>query len=195
MPKAKAVAGHASKPAANRHQQQVRLWQFLIFGGVVLGVIAILLMKQTPILETTPLSVADAPSAITATAPTTGSPRDAVAAVPFGPIAPPELPEVQLMRALENGKPTLAFFHSQTCDSCKEMTAIVQEVYPAFAGSVALVDVDVYDERNAGLLRSIGIRAIPTVVFFDRAGAGKMQIGVMPAADLRQVLSGLQEGG
>lgn len=194
MPKAKAVAGDASKPATNRHQQQVRLWQFLIFGGVVLGVIAILLIKQTPMLETAPLSVAGAQSAITATASTAGSPR-AAESLPFGPVAAPELPEVQLMRALESGKPTLAFFHSLTCDSCKEMTAIVQEVYPSFADSVALVDVDVYDERNAGLLRSIGIRAIPTVVFFDRAGAGKMQIGVMPAADLRQVLSELQQGG
>ncbi|MFO7631595.1 MAG: thioredoxin family protein, partial [Caldilinea sp.] len=89
----------------------------------------------------------------------------------------------------------LAFFHSNTCDSCKEMMAVVEEVYPEFAGSVGLVDVDAYDARNAGLLRSIGIRAIPTVVFFDRTGAGKMQIGGMPAADLRQVLSELQQGG
>lgn len=195
MPKAKAVASHPPKSPPNRHQQQVRLWQFLILGGVALGVIAILLIKQTPTLETTPLSVAGLQSAITATAPPAASPQVDAAAVPFGPAALPELPEVQLMRALEKGTPTLAFFHSQTCDSCKEMTAIVQEVYPAFAGSVALVDVDVYDERNAGLLRSIGIRAIPTVVFFDHAGAGKMQIGVMPAADLRQVLSELQQGG
>lgn len=194
MPKARAVATHAAKPAPNRHQQQVKLWQFLILGGVALGVIAILLLKQTPTLETTPLSVAGAQTAVTATASTAASARVA-GAVPLGPAAPPELPEVQLMRALESGTPTLAFFHSLTCDSCKEMTAIVQEVYPAFAGSVALVDVDVYDARNAGLLRSIGIRAIPTVVFFDRTGAGKMQIGVMPAADLRQVLSELQQGG
>lgn len=194
MPKSKAAV--ARHDAAARHQQQVKLWQFLILGGVALGVIAILLIKQTPTLETTPLSVAGAPAAIPQTASTAASPSaPAAAAAPFGPVAPTELPEVQLMRALEKGRPTLAFFHSQTCDSCKEMTAIVQEVYPAFAGSVALVDVDVYDERNAGLLRSIGIRAIPTVVFFDHTGAGKMQIGVMPADDLRQVLSELQQGG
>ena len=199
MPKAKPTAMHTAKHTAKhdaeRHRQQVKLWQFLILGGVALGVIAILLIKQTPTLETTPLSVAGAQAAITETASIAASPRAPAAAAPFGPVAPMELPEVQLMRALENGRPTLAFFHSQTCDSCKEMTAVVQEVYPAFAGSVALVDVDVYDERNAGLLRSIGIRAIPTVVFFDHTGAGKMQIGVMPADDLRQVLSGLQQGG
>jgi thiol-disulfide isomerase/thioredoxin len=195
MPKASSVAARAAKHDAERHRQQVRLWQFLILGGVALGVIAILLIKQTPTLETTPLSVAGVQAAIVETAPAAASPGAPAAAVPFGPVAPTDLPEVQLMRALENGRPTLAFFHSLTCDSCKEMTAIVQEVYPAFASSVALVDVDVYDARNAGLLRSIGIRAIPTVVFFDRTGAGKMQIGVMPAADLRQVLSELQQGG
>lgn len=195
MPKASPVAGSAAKHDAERHRQQVKRWQFLILGGVALGVTAILFIKQTPTLETTPLSVTGAPAAIVETAPAAASPRASAAAVLFGPVAPAELPEVQLMRALENGRPTLAFFHSQTCDSCKEMTAIVQEVYPAFAGSVALVDVDVYDERNAGLLRSIGVRAIPTVVFFDHTGAGKMQIGVMPADDLRQVLSDLQQGG
>ena len=98
------------------------------------------------------------------------------------------------MRALSAGTPTLAFFHSLTCDSCKEMTAIVAEVYPDYADAVALVDVDVYDERNAALLRSAGIRAIPTVIFFDHNGASKVHMGVVPADDLRQILAAMAQG-
>lgn len=200
MPKSKAAV--ARHDAAFRHQQQVKLWQFLILGGVVVAVLAIFFLKQAPaasplaaLSSTAPTLQAPVAQASAAQASAGQAPNAASASLASVAQAPAELPEVQLMRALENGRPTLAFFHSKTCDSCKEMTAIVQEVYPTFASSVALVDVDVYDARNAGLLRSIGIRAIPTVVFFDRTGAGKMQIGVMPAADLRQVLSELQQGG
>jgi hypothetical protein len=49
-----------------------------------------------------------------------------------------EAPEVTLDRALAANRPTLAFFHSLTCDSCIEMTAIVQQVYPEFQGTITL---------------------------------------------------------
>ncbi len=104
------------------------------------------------------------------------------------PVATAQLPEEQLQHALAAGQPTLAFFHSLTCDSCKEMTAIVEQVYPEFTDSVALVDVDVYDQRNGRLLQSAGIRAIPTVILFDRAGQGQVHIGVLKASQLRRAL-------
>lgn len=102
-----------------------------------------------------------------------------------------ELPAITLERAVAANEPTLAFFHSLTCDSCVEMTAVVEEVYPEFEGSVTLVDVDVYDERNADLLRQARIVAIPTVVLIDRAGSGEPFIGVMNAGQLRERLRAL----
>jgi thioredoxin-like negative regulator of GroEL len=99
-----------------------------------------------------------------------------------------------LQRALEAGQPTLAFFHSLNCIPCKEMTAIVNEVYPEFAASVTLVDVDVYDQRNARLLQTAHIRTIPTLIFFDRAGQGQVHMGVLEAGQLRQTLTTLGGG-
>lgn len=64
MPKPSPVPARAAKYAAELHRQQVKRWQFLILGGVALGVIAILFFKQTPTLETTPLSVAGVQAAI-----------------------------------------------------------------------------------------------------------------------------------
>ena len=95
---------------------------------------------------------------------------------------------------MDSGQPTLAFFHSLTCASCKEMTAIVNQVYPEFADSITLVDVDVYDERNESLMESADIRAIPTVIFFDHSGAAEVRLGVVEAAELRQILNDLREG-
>ena len=104
---------------------------------------------------------------------------------------PPGLPEQQLDQLLAEKRPTLAFFHSTTCQQCIDMTQIVQQVYPEFAGSVALVDVNVYDDRNARLLQRASIRVIPTLVFFNREGKGQVTTGVMQPAQLRQALQSL----
>ena len=101
--------------------------------------------------------------------------------------------ETQFDGYLEEGKPVFAFFHSTNCQSCIDMMEIVAEVYPEFAGTVEIVDVDVYDARNENLLRRAGIRSIPTLIFFNRQGQGYVSIGVMEANQLRQELTTLQE--
>lgn len=156
------------------HQEgptSARLSQIFLAAGVVFLAVLIVFTKQmadaTP--QAGPIAVAGMPAAT-------------------------ELPEAQLMRALEQGEPTLAFFHSLTCAACKEMTGIVQQVYPEFAGSITLVDVDVYDERNERLMESAGIRAIPTVIFFDRRGEAQVRLGVVKAGELRRILNALRAG-
>jgi thiol:disulfide interchange protein len=101
------------------------------------------------------------------------------------------LPETQLSAHLAAGKPTLAFFHSNTCDQCIQMIKIVEKVYPEFAATVALVDVNVYEDRNAKLLQKVGLRYIPTLIFYDRAGKSQTSVGVIEAVKFRQTLAGL----
>ena len=153
----------------------------------MVAVIAIFFFKQTPaasplaslssaaLAPTLQVSAPQAPVAQASAAQASVEEEHSAASASLASVAqaPTELPEVQLMRALSAGTPTLAFFHSLTCDSCKEMTAIVAEVYPDYADAVALVDVDVYDERNAALLSSAGIRAIPTVISSTTAAPAK----------------------
>lgn len=120
---------------------------------------------------------------------------------PSGPVSSPgtidvsEAPEVTLDRALAAGRPTLAFFHSLTCESCIEMTAIVGQVYPEFRGTITLVDVNVYEDRNQPLLTRAKILGIPTLVLMDRTGRAQSFPGVMDARLLRQHLQGLAGGG
>jgi thiol-disulfide isomerase/thioredoxin len=96
--------------------------------------------------------------------------------------------EAQFDGYLKEGKPTFAFFHSTNCHSCIVMMDTVAQVYPEFKDGVALVDVDVYDDQNGNLLRRAGINSIPTLVFIDRKGQGKVTIGVIEADQLRQQL-------
>ena len=39
------------------------------------------------------------------------------------------------------------FFHSNNCQSCIDMIAVVNQVYPDYKNTVALVDVNVYDQQ------------------------------------------------
>ena len=63
------------------------------------------------------------------------------------------LAEAALDQLLAEGKPTFVFYHSTDCYTCKVMMATVAEIYPEFKDSVALVDVNVYDESNQNLLQ------------------------------------------
>jgi thioredoxin-like negative regulator of GroEL len=152
----------SAKPKA-AGQVAARGWQIAILAVVVIAIGVILIVKAQP------------------SAPTSASNATPVV----------ESPEAMLDRALAAKQPTLAFFHSLTCDSCVEMTAIVEQVYPEFRGAITLVDVNVYEARNQALLQRAGIRAIPTLVFIDSAGQGQMFMGVMEAAQLRQTLQTL----
>ena len=107
---------------------------------------------------------------------------------------PSELAEVQLDRALLAGQPTLAFFHSNNCRQCIIMIDTVSQIYPEFSDKVVLVDVNVYEERNAQLLKDVGLQYIPTLIFYDRTGQKQVSVGVIEAIQLRQKLTSLAEG-
>ena len=116
------------------------------------------------------------------------------AVAPTQPVPTPTLlPEAQFDQWLGEGQPIFAFFHSTTCEQCVRMTEIVQQVYPKFVETVALVDVNVYDQRNGNLLQRAGIRVIPTLIFIDRAGQVQGYTGVMKAEALREQLQTMAE--
>jgi len=98
-----------------------------------------------------------------------------------------------LDRLLAAREPVFLFFHSNTCVQCVKMTGIVEEVYPDFSDSVALVDVNVYDEKNRSLLQRANIRAIPTLIFIDMEGEVGGHVGVMEPEVLREQLRKLGE--
>lgn len=104
------------------------------------------------------------------------------------------LPQAQLDRALAQHKPVLVFYHSNTCDSCIQMIDIVQQVYPAFAGSIALVDVNVYEPQNQALLERKKIQYIPTLILYKRSGQNQTFIGVIEPEQLHNELLALSEG-
>ena len=94
-------------------------------------------------------------------------------------------PAEQLQQATNQGRPAFVFMHSTDCIPCKQMMTVVDEVYPEFSNQVVLVDVNVYDEQNTSLMRSLRLQVIPTSVIYDKKGQSKTYVGVMTPADLR----------
>ncbi len=200
-----------SNPRRTPHGSQVEgMWarlplrQIGIVGTVLIliGVVLFLKGRQSPAASAEPV-VADAtvpPEQAIPTAAGSGSSTsggwvtaEAASAGTSSATEDPS-PEARLDRLLSTGEPVFLFFHSDTCVQCVKMTGIVEEVYPDFSESVALVDVDVYDGRNRNLLQRASIRAIPTLIFVDREGAIEGHIGVMEADALRQQLAQTGEG-
>lgn len=102
--------------------------------------------------------------------------------------------ESQLDQALAAQHPTFVFLHSLDCIPCKEMMSTVAEVYPDFQDSVALIDVDVYDQNNSNILRGERLQSIPTLVFYDAQGTRQVFIGVMSSDQFRDALTLLATG-
>jgi len=181
-----------------------RWLQLAILGGVALLVAAVLILKNRPteppaVAESEPQATATLPEAVGQTRATAelepaGSQATATAPAAQRSALADDLPEAQLERLLAAGQPTLAFFHSNNCVQCIKMMEVVQQVYPEFAESVALVDVNVYDKANASLLQRARIRAIPTQIFFDRTGQGWVVMGAMTPDQFREQMQKLAGG-
>jgi thiol-disulfide isomerase/thioredoxin len=106
---------------------------------------------------------------------------------------PTDLPEAQLQRALAGAKPTLAFYHSTTCEQCKNMMKAMDEAYPEFADKIVLVDVNVYEEYNAKMVEEAGILTIPALVTYDQSGQYRLYIGSLDAKFLREIMQQLSK--
>jgi thiol:disulfide interchange protein len=190
---------HSGGSARKLQQTQRSSWpQLAILGGVALLIAAVLVVKNQ---AAEPPAVAESGPQATATLPEAVGQTEATAQLePVGSRAtvgalPGELPEAQLDRLLAGGQSTLAFFHSDNCVQCIKMMEVVEQVYPEFGGSVALVDVNVYDQANSRLLQRAQIRAIPTQIFFDRAGQGWVVMGAMTPDQFREQMRSLAGGG
>ncbi|MFC1950749.1 thioredoxin family protein [Chloroflexota bacterium] len=80
----------------------------------------------------------------------------------------PDFTSTSLEQALSSGRPTLAEFGSVTCQPCKEMKPILEELAVEYAAKLNVVIIDIYEQRE--LANQYGIMAIPTQILFDSSG-------------------------
>jgi len=66
------------------------------------------------------------------------------------------------------GMVTMVDLGADSCIPCKMMAPILKKAEEKYRGKAAIVFIDVWKDREPA--RRLGIRAIPTQIFFDREG-------------------------
>ena len=88
---------------------------------------------------------------------------------------------------LINGEtPVLIDFHAEWCGPCKTLAPIIKEVKLELGSSLKVVKVDI--DKNQSLAGKLGIKGVPTLILYKNGKQLWRQSGVMPQAQLVQIL-------
>jgi thioredoxin-like negative regulator of GroEL len=74
------------------------------------------------------------------------------------------------------------------------MSAVVDEIQKTHTGKFNLIDINVYNQAEAGFIGRFGVSSIPTSVFFDKTGKPLSKfMGTIEIKKLDEYLTGLEK--
>src|SRR5690606_3193592 len=82
--------------------------------------------------------------------------------------------------------PTLVDFWAPWCEPCRQLMPVLERLATEYGGRFKLAKVNTDEEQD--LAAQIGIRSLPTVVLFKDRNAVDHFVGVVPEAQIRQML-------
>ena len=84
---------------------------------------------------------------------------------------------------LESPAPVLVDFWAEWCGPCKMIAPILDELADEYGGRVRIGKVNI-DEQQ-GLAAEYGVRAIPTLLLFDKGQVADQIVGLRSKRDLK----------
>ena len=84
------------------------------------------------------------------------------------------------------GMPVLVDFFATWCGPCKTMAPILDQVAAQHSGMLRVIKIDV--DRNQAVAQQYHVQSVPTLILFHRGQPVWRQAGVVPAAQIAQVV-------
>ncbi len=96
--------------------------------------------------------------------------------------------------ALASGQPVYVLFHSMTCQSCIDLSKVIDSLLPEYEGRVVFVNAITDDPGSRALASRFEFQYIPTSFFIDQEGTiTDTYVGPLDEAGLRAKLDRLTE--
>jgi len=89
---------------------------------------------------------------------------------------------------IQGEKPVLVDFYADWCGPCKMMAPMLSEFSREMSDKVKVIKVDV--DKNPKAAMSYQIQGVPTLILFKKGQVVWRQSGVVPAHQLRSVITG-----
>jgi thioredoxin 1 len=87
---------------------------------------------------------------------------------------------------IQSDRPVLVDFFAEWCGPCKMMAPILKELKQMMGDDVTILKVDV--DKNPHVAEAFQVQGVPTLIIFFKGEIRWRQSGVVPAAQLQQVL-------
>jgi thioredoxin 1 len=84
---------------------------------------------------------------------------------------------------LQSLTPVLVDFWAEWCNPCRTLSPILDELAEEYEGRVKIGKVNIEDQQ--GLAAEYGVRAIPTLLLFDKGQVADQIVGLRGKRDLK----------
>lgn len=87
---------------------------------------------------------------------------------------------------VKSGIPVLVDFWAEWCNPCKMISPMIDKMAKEYEGRMKIVKMDV--DSNSNVPSNLGIRSIPTLVFYKNGVMAEQIVGVVSEMQLKQTI-------